>query len=187
MHVPAITGVMCFASNKALTTHSVARVDLLKQLQDHSVLLLLHLRYGCAPRLVLQAILKEHKIDMQVKDDFHCPICMSEKQVSLPKGRGQILMFLPIGARIQMDFGFYKLPSIRGFTCFLVIVEARTSHRWCYCQRSKHLPIKLCLWFIGMARKVLGLSVAVVRTDGGGELWGRNDFRRRLFEEASCY
>jgi hypothetical protein len=109
---------------------------------------------------------------------------MSEKTVSLSRGNLQVLTFLPIGARIQMDFGFYKIPSIRGFTCFLVIVESRTSHRWAYCRRSKHPPIELCLWFIRMIRRVLGFSIAVVRTDGGGELWGSNDFWRRLFEEA---
>jgi hypothetical protein len=35
-----------------------------------------------------------------------------------------------------------------------------------------------------MARCVLGILVTIVRTDGGGELWGSKDFRRRLFEEA---
>jgi hypothetical protein len=35
-----------------------------------------------------------------------------------------------------------------------------------------------------MTRKVLGFAINIVRTDGGGELWGSKDFRKRLFEEA---
>jgi hypothetical protein len=35
-----------------------------------------------------------------------------------------------------------------------------------------------------MTHRVLGFSVTVVHTDGGGELWGSNDFWRCLFEEA---
>jgi hypothetical protein len=83
IHIPDVTGIMSFASNKALTmAHSVAPIDLLKQLKDHSILLLLHLRYGCAPQvMVLQAILKEHGIDMKVPNDFNCPICMAKKTV----------------------------------------------------------------------------------------------------------
>jgi hypothetical protein len=184
LHLPSVAGVTTFDKDKALTEQTVARIDLLTKLKGHSIIFLIHLRYGCAPKTLFQAILKFLNIDLPVPKDFVCPLCMSEKTVSLSRGNLQVLTFLPIGARIQMDFGFYKIPSIRGFTCFLVIVESRTSHRWAYCRRSKHPPIELCLWFIRMIRRLLGFSIAVVRTDGGGELWGSNDFRRRLFEEA---
>jgi hypothetical protein len=35
-----------------------------------------------------------------------------------------------------------------------------------------------------MARRVLGFAVTIVRTDGGGELWGSKAFCKLLFEEA---
>ena len=92
-------------------------------------------------------------------------------------------IMLPIGARIQMDLGFYRIPSIRGFQCFLVIVEARTSYRWCFLCCSKHTPINLCKWFIKHARKVFGFSIVGVRTDSGGELWGCKKFWNDLAEE----
>ena len=34
-----------------------------------------------------------------------------------------------------------------------------------------------------MAHRVLGFAVNIIRTDGGGELWGSKDFWKRLFEE----
>jgi hypothetical protein len=64
-----------------------------------------------------------------------------------------------------MDLGFYKIPSIRGFTYFLVIVESRYTTQWAYLRQSKHPPIELCLWFTRMARQVLGFSVTIVRTE----------------------
>jgi hypothetical protein len=113
--------------------------------------MLVHLQYGCVSSPSLVALLKYLKIVVAIPTDFLCPICMSEKMVSLSRGNIQPLLFLPLGARLQMDFGFYKIASIRGFTCFLVIVEARSTTRWSYLRRSKHPPIELCLWFIRMA------------------------------------
>jgi hypothetical protein len=188
LHLPAVEGISTFQPTRALTAQSVARLDMVNKYKSttdaYALVMLIHLRYGCASGTVLAALLKTLKINVAIPDDFLCPICMSEKTVSLSRGRIQPLLFLPLGARLQMDFGFYKIPSIRGFTCFLVVVESRSSNRWVYLRRSKHPPIELCLWFIRMTRRVLGFSVTMVRTDGGGELWGSKDFRRRLFEEA---
>jgi hypothetical protein len=40
------------------------------------------------------------------------------------------------------------------------------------------------LWFICQLRLRLGVSFSVLRTDGGGELWGSHVFRNRLLKEA---
>jgi hypothetical protein len=45
--------------------------------------------------------------------------------------------------------------------------------------------VNLCAWFIQHARTVFGFSVAVIRTDGGGELWGSKKWRDRLVEECN--
>jgi hypothetical protein len=188
LHLPAVEGISTFKPQRALTAQSVARLDMINKYKSttdaYALVMLIHLRYGCASGAVLAALLKSLKINVAIPNDFLCPICMSEKTTTLSRGRIQPLLFLPLGARLQMDFGFYKIPSIRGFTCFLVVVESRSSNRWVYLRRSKHPPVELCLWFISMVRRVLGFSVTMVRTDGGGELWGSKDFRRRLFEEA---
>jgi hypothetical protein len=42
------------------------------------------------------------------------------------------------------------------------------------------------LWFIHQLRLCLGVSFAVLQTDGGGELWGSHAFRNRLLKEAHC-
>jgi hypothetical protein len=122
---------------------------------------------------------------LQIPPKWSCSICMSEKTKSLPHNPSVCTLLLPIGARLQMDFGFYKIPSIRGFTCFLAVVEAKASYRWCFLRCSKHPPINLCAWFIHHARTVFGFRVAVICTDGGGELWGSKKWRNRLAEECN--
>jgi hypothetical protein len=42
------------------------------------------------------------------------------------------------------------------------------------------------LWFIRQLCLRVGVSFAVLRTDGGGELWGSLAFRNRLLKEAHC-
>jgi hypothetical protein len=154
LHLPAVAGLTAFTPTDALTEQTGARLDLLTKLQGptdvYALVMLIHFRYGCARGVILTGILKFLNIKVVVPKDFLCPICMSESTVSLSRGSIRPILFLPLGARVQMDFGFYKIPSIRGFTCFLVIVEARSTHRWVYLRRSKHPPVELCLWFIRM-------------------------------------
>ena len=131
LHLPAVAGITQFAPHHALTEQTVARLDLLtkcKQPADaHAVVMLIHFCYGCASGVILTAILRFLKLTDVIPPDFLCPICMSEKTVALSRGSIQPLLFLPLGTRLLMDFGFYKLTLIRSFTCFLVIVELRST------------------------------------------------------------
>jgi hypothetical protein len=73
---------------------------------------------------------------------------MQEKTVSLAKTWTTMTTFLPIGAGLQLDLGFYKVAYMCGFKCFLMCVESWTSYRWAYLQRDKKPPIKLIVWCI---------------------------------------
>jgi hypothetical protein len=114
--------------------------------------------------------------------DFYCPLCLQEKTTALPRKPTKLITLLSIGARFQMDLGFYKVESIRGFSCFLMIVESRTSYRWAYLRRNKKPPIKLIVWFVKYLRRYFGLAVCVIRTNGGGELWESLQLRKSLSE-----
>jgi hypothetical protein len=87
---------------------------------------------------------------------------------------------LPIGARLQLDLGSYKVNYIRGFKCFLMCAESRKSYIWAYLRLNKKPPIKLIVWFIKYLLRYFGLSVCVLRTYGGGELWGSMQLRQTL-------
>jgi hypothetical protein len=63
-----------------------------------------------------------------------------------------------------------------------MVVESRTSYRWAYLPRNKKPPIKLIVWSVKYLRRYFGLPVCVIRTDGGGELWGSLQLRKTLGE-----
>ena len=170
---------------------TVARLDLAKNFHPDSLYHLLHLRYGCPSKRQMEIILKGEKTrgvpaNVTIPEFFRCPICDKEKMNSLLKHGISDRTFLPIGVRFSGDFGFFRTTSVRGFTCFLLILEAVTGYKWVFCRRSKHPPTNLLIWFIKQLRLRLGVTFAALRTDGGGELWGCHELRRRLLSDMQC-
>jgi hypothetical protein len=124
--------------------------------------------------------------NVSIPETFLCPICDKEKTNLLPVHEISNQTFLPIGARLGADYGFYNQTSVCGFTCFLLVTEYVSGYKWIFCQQSKQPPVNLMLWFIRQLCLCLGVSFAVLQTDGGGELWGSHAFRNRLLKEAHC-
>jgi hypothetical protein len=164
-------------SRLGMTHRSIVRINLAKTLTGSSLHALEHYRYGCPGEKAQFQMTGKHP-----PTDFHCPLCMQENTKSLPSQVSTFTTLLPIGARIQMDFGFYKVNSIRGFRSFLMCIESRTSYRWTYLRRNKKPPMKLIVWFVKYLRRYFGFSVCVIHTDGGGELWGSQLLRTTLSE-----
>jgi hypothetical protein len=162
---------------QGMTHQSVARINLAKKFTGSSLYALEHYRYGCPGEKA-----QFHMTGKHPPDDFHCPLCMQEKTKSLPRQVSTFTTLLPTGACIQMDFGFYKVDSIRGFRSFLMCIESRTSYCWAYLRRNKKPPIKLIVWFVKYLTRYFGFSVCVIRTDGGGELWGSQLLHKTLTE-----
>jgi hypothetical protein len=149
---------------ETLAAAHVAWLDLVKNFKAERLYHLLHLCYGF----------------------FCCPICNKDKTNSLPSVGISNKTFLPIGVRFHGDFGFYNTISVRGVTCFLLLTEAVTGYKWIFCRRSKHPPINLLLWFIRQLRQRLGVTFAVLRTNGGGELWGCKELCDCRTQKGQC-
>jgi hypothetical protein len=160
-----------------MTHQTVPRLDLDKTFSGASLYAMEHFRYGC-PEAKAQAKMT----GKTPPQDFHCPLCMQDKTTALPRQASTLTTLLPIGARLQLDLGFYKVATIRGFKCFLMCVESRTLYRWAYLRRNKKPPIKLIVWFVKYLRRYFGFSVRVIWTDSGGELWGSLLLRKTLSE-----
>jgi hypothetical protein len=118
--------------------YTVAHLDLAKNFHPESLYSLLHLRYGCPGQKAMELILKGERTrgvpaNVTIPEFFRCPICNKEKTNLLPGNDISDKTFLPIGVRFHGDFGFYNSPSVRGFTCFLLITEAETGYKWVFC------------------------------------------------------
>jgi hypothetical protein len=148
----------------SVAAYTVVRLDLAKNFHPKSLYSLLHLQYGCPGPKAMELILKGERTrgvptNVTIPEFFRCPICNKEKTNSLPGNDISDKTFLPIGVRFHGDFGFYNSPSIWGFTCFLLVMEAVTGFIWLFCCRSKHPPINLLLWFIRQLRLRLNCHV----------------------------
>jgi hypothetical protein len=123
-----------------MTHQSVARLNLAKTFSGTTLYALEHFRHGCPG-----AKAQTRMTVTPPPADLHCPLCMQEKTVSLPRASVTMVTLLPIGARLQMDLGFFKVPSICGFKCFLMCVEARTSYIWAYPSKQKAANQNYCM------------------------------------------
>lgn len=73
----------------------------------------------------------------------HCPVCLMSKFSHPPKGPTASTSHLLPGQLLHIDFGFWDLPSHRGFSSMLLIIDAKTRMLWLFCTSNKRAPIKI--------------------------------------------
>ena len=102
-----------------------------------------------------------------------CTICAQGKLRSAARGEVVDTTHYQPGQLLHADFCFMNKPSICGFTCVLVIVDARTRRLWVFCTPNKRPPVDILRYFLHTLRhegKNNGRGVQFMRTDKGGEL-----------------
>jgi hypothetical protein len=154
-----------------LPTTNVSAIDLAKTMPLTSLYHLIHLRLGCPGRRAMELLLNGRSVtglpaNVPIPDAFSCPICLREKQPSLAHGPTREPPLLVLGELLHIDFGFYRIRSCRGFTCFLVVTEAVSNHRWTFCRQSKTPPIKLIQWILQLLQAQTGVAVKCIWLDG---------------------
>jgi hypothetical protein len=165
---------------------SVSSINLSTRLKGVSLFYLLHFRFGCLSPLMMGVLIKRGAlkgvpVTLRVPGDFQCPICRTATAQNTPSNPGQDQAIYIKGSRMHADFLFPKICSVRGYVAILIIIEAVTSHGWVFLRRSKHPSIQLMVvWFITHLHRRLQLAFSVLRTDGGGELYGSQAFRSAL-------
>ena len=83
--------------------------------------------------------------------------------------------------RIHVDFSFFSVVSIRGFTSALDIACASTSYPIGFPTKSKAPPIEILRWLLGTLRS-MGYVVNFLRVDEGGELANSSSFAKFVFK-----
>jgi hypothetical protein len=166
VHLPgtataSVNTLSCVSTDTDLA--SIHYLDMTKNITDTSLYTLIHLRYGCPGHEKMRQILTSKWTTgvppkVEIPETFHCPICFKEK--TYPVNLSAILSYCPLVLGSTL-ICFYKIASVRGSTCFLVLMEAVTGFKWCFYRRSKHPLIKLLSWTVDFLPKRIGIAFAV--------------------------
>lgn len=110
-----------------------------------------------------------------------CPICMIAKATRLIRQPTVDMSNVPIGTRIQADFTFFNVESIRGFTSAFNVIESTVSYPFGFPSRSKRPPVSILKYIVSVLRS-FGFSVKIIRLDEGGELAKSADFMQTVYD-----
>ena len=114
-----------------------------------------------------------------------CWICSSAAMTDIPKGIVMNTSILCPGELIHIDFCFINVTSIRGFTCVLMIVDARTRNKCKFATPTKRPPIDILDYFLTQCA-LEGRPVLKIRTDRGGELAKSSEICELLLVKHKC-
>ncbi len=108
-----------------------------------------------------------------------CPICVKAKFSHPPKGHTVDTTHLRRGELLHIDFAFWDITSLRGFTSMLSIIDAKTRMLWLFCTASKGSPIHIIEYLLDMLHKE-NCSPMTIRVDEEGSLARCADFTKFL-------
>ena len=102
-----------------------------------------------------------------VELDHQCVICWMTRSNRIPRGLAVEWAQIKAGVRYHIDIWFSNVPSSRGNTACITIVEGKTSLMTMIPVRSKRPPIAILLNYIEICRRA-GLPFAEIRVDEDG-------------------
>ena len=160
----------------------------LRNITPHQQWILLHLGSLHASSSTLMPLIK-NKLLTDIPSNLHgiagfdctCWICQLRKAVRVPRGKlVDTTNFSPFQC-LHVDFSFFTMKSIRGFTCGLDVACAATSYPFAFPTKSKVPPIDILRWLMSSLRS-LGHVINFIRVDEGGELANSSVFAEFVFK-----
>ena len=143
---------------------------LIKKPQPIQSYMVLHLLLQHASKSTIMKMIKSNSLadlpDFSKLKDFHCScaVCNIAKATKIPRGKVTDVTKLPPFQRLHVDFSFFGVTSIRGYTTALDIVCASTSYPFGFLTKSKSPPLTLFSWFVHTVR-TMGHHVTFIRVD----------------------
>lgn len=106
---------------------------------------------------------------------YDCPICLLSKATKVPRTPYQYKEHYISGEFFCLDFSFWNVISIRGFTSSLSAICMKTRYSFVFPTRNKRPPLATITWFIQTLHRQ-GYPVLYIQIDKGGELGRSTDF-----------
>ena len=98
-----------------------------------------------------------------------CPICLLTKATKISRDPTTDVSKFPPGFMLQMDFAFFNVESIRGFTSTFVAICSATSYPFGFTSRSKRPPLDILKLLVVTLRNQ-DKKIAFIRADEDGAL-----------------
>ena len=121
------------------------------------------------------------KLPIHHPDTCPCIICWTAKSNTPPKNKQSDLTYAHPGGLLHLDFTFYNVISIRGFTSELNIIDAATRKLWTFVTSDKRPPLKIMKFFLSYLSKINRVCHEI-RVDEGGELGKSSEFTDLLID-----
>ena len=81
-----------------------------------------------------------------------CPIYLLTKETKMPRGPTTYVSNFPPGFMLHMDFSFFNVESIRGFTSTFVTICSAIFYPFGFLYRSKRPPLDVLKCFVTTLR-----------------------------------
>ena len=117
--------------------------------------------------------------------DCFCHICALRKATKLHRGKPVDKSNLRPFERLHMDYEFFGVESIRGFSAGLNITCAATSYTMCFPTPSRSPPVILVKYIVSVLRN-MGYKVIFIRVDEDGALAQSTEFCRMIQHDIKC-
>jgi len=148
--------------------------------------MLTHLKFGCRNMqniIHMQKHLSLTHLPSKLTKLLHeCPICTKCNLPRLNRNPPVSLANLRPGQMLQMDFAFFNVQSVRGFTSYMSCDCVLTKYSFRFCTRRKRAPVDIIRWILLTLRKQKK-EVNFVRFDEGGELARCEELNKMLLNE----
>jgi len=101
--------------------------------------------------------------------DQPCNICTTTNFTHPPKATTTSTVLTHRGQLLHMDFSFWSITSVRGFTSLLSIIDGKERFLWNFPTASKRPPLFIVDYFLSQLQKE-NVSVNSIRVDEDGAL-----------------
>jgi len=142
--------------------------------------LLLHQRLGHNCDEVLYIMCHKQSVLGLPKHPFpprKCPciICITTKTVHPPRAKITSVTLTTRSQLLHVDFSFWNIVSIRGFTSLLSVIDGKDRMLWNFPTASKHTPLQILDFLFAMLTHD-GVKVQCIRVDEDGALANSSEF-----------
>lgn len=111
-----------------------------------------------------------------------CIICITAKFMHPPKAKTTSYVLTRRGQLLHIDFWFWSIPSIQGFTSLLSIIDGKDRMLWTFPTANKRPPLAILDYFFAILEKH-NIPVCNVRVDEDGALANSSEFTDFLVQK----